>query len=284
MKRLLCGFRSTGFKVVVTLVMVSFLCIFTIAMKAGKTADDVWKQLGITLTDARLNINYSAMDGFLHYQGAKLAKNIAMGDRVAVVNQIVTYAKKYVTSQEFLTAYKKERSTRKPATSLLQPITAESIKADEKLRLEQNLKIAEEGLNSPNPKIRNGAPLRIENIKKELVALDDPNNKTVKRRLEETNRSIEAANKIENEKMQKFEEKYPEDPKLLIKKRLQEILDITENIDYKAELKDGPKGFKYFVNPDYEKRSKDWKLAFRAGKTTTDAIRAAAQQWLKELN
>ena len=253
-------------------------------MIAKKTADDVWKQLGITLTDANLNIKFSAMDGFLHYQGAKFAKNIAMGNRVAVVNQMVAYSKKYITSEAFLTAYKKERSMRKPATVLMKPVTAESIKAEEKQRLEQNLKIAEEGLNSPNPKIRNGAPLRIENIKKEIAALDDPNNKVIKRRLEETNGSIEAGMKLENEKMQKFEEKYPENPKLLIKKRLQEILDITADVDYSAELKDGPRGFKYFVNPDYEKKSKDWKLAFRAGKITTDAIRAAAQQWLKELN
>jgi len=33
----------------------------------------------------------------------------------------------------------------------------------------------------------------------------------------------------------------------------------------------------------YEKKSKEWKLAFRAGKETTDAIRTIAQKWLQEI-
>ena len=70
---------------------------------------------------------------------------------------------------------------------------------------------------------------------------------------------------------------------MLLKKRLQEILDITADVDYAAELKDGYNGKKVFVNPAYEKKAAEWKLAYRAGKTTTDAVRAAAQQWLAEL-
>jgi hypothetical protein len=61
-------------------------------------------------------------------------------------------------------------------------------------------------------------------------------------------------------------------------------LNKTADIDYAAELKDGYKGKKVFVNPTYERKPAEWKLAFRAGKAATDAIRAAAVQWLKELN
>ena len=63
---------------------------------------------------------------------------------------------------------------------------------------------------------------------------------------------------------------------------LQEILDVTADVDYNAELKQGPK-YKVFVNPVYEKKSKDWKLAYRAGKQAVDAVRAAAQKWLGEI-
>ena len=84
--------------------------------------------------------------------------------------------------------------------------------------------------------------------------------------------------------MQNFEMKYPEDPQVLLKKRLQEMIDITAAVDYTAELKEGYQGKKLFVNPDYEKKPAEWKLAFRAGKPATDAVRSAAQEWLKKLN
>jgi len=38
-----------------------------------------------------------------------------------------------------------------------------------------------------------------------------------------------------------------------------------------------------FVNPLYERKQKEWKLAFRAGKPATDAMRAFAQKWITEL-
>jgi hypothetical protein len=83
--------------------------------------------------------------------------------------------------------------------------------------------------------------------------------------------------------VEKYNDKLPEDYNVLLKRRLQEILDITADVDYEAELKDGYGAKKVFVNPVYEKKRKEWKLAYRAGKTTTDAVRAAASKWLDDL-
>jgi hypothetical protein len=83
--------------------------------------------------------------------------------------------------------------------------------------------------------------------------------------------------------MQKFEAEYPQDPQQLMKRRLQKILDITTDVDYNAELKDAGR-VKVFVNPAYESKPKEWKLAYRAGKASTDAVRKFAQDWLKQLN
>jgi hypothetical protein len=58
---------------------------------------------------------------------------------------------------------------------------------------------------------------------------------------------------------------------------------LTQGIDFNAALKESG-GNKVFVNPAYEKKSNKWKMAFRAGKEVTEAARAFAQQWLKELN
>jgi len=277
-------FRSI-LKSFLAITVISLLCFFTVAIKTKKMADDVWQQLGLKLPDAEVNIKNSILQGSLYYFGATNAKNIVADNRVAVINELVAYSKKYSSSPQFKASYKKYRDQMKPKPYEYVPVTAESIKAQEKQRLENNLKTAEEGLNSPNPKIKNGAPQRIENIKKELAALDDPENKTIKRQLDNEKRTYESITKQNEEALRKFDEKYPEDPQLLIKRRLEEILSITADVDYAAELKDAEwqgKKWKVFVNPVYEKKSKEWKLAFRVGKPVTDAVRTAAEKWLKE--
>lgn len=264
---------------------ICFFCFFIVAMKAKEMTDDVWKQLGLTAADAQLNITNSFIKGNLYYFGAKNAKNVAIGDRVAVIDKLVEYAQKYYGSPEFKTAYRNYRTKMKPTEpEALPTATVEEIKVAEKQRLEQQLKGAEANLNSPNSKIKNAAPYAIENIKKQLQALDDPNNPTIRRKIEDANRMNEAIRKQHNDKMQKFEANYPEDPQVLLKKRLQQIIEITADVDYAAELKEGFQGKKVFVNPIYEKKPADWKLAFRAGKPATDAVRTAAQEWLKKLN
>lgn len=80
-------------------------------------------------------------------------------------------------------------------------------------------------------------------------------------------------NKGDNEK------KYPAEASDLIKKRLQDFLEISSTVDFDAELEDGK-----FVNPDYEKKSPEWKMCYRAGKDVVLAAREEAQKWLDEMN
>lgn len=281
MKRL-ATFLSPVFKMLSLLFIISVISFFSMAYKAKAVADDVWAKLGIAEPEAQRRISYSFLEGRFQYSGAKLAANIAAGDRVAVVNELVAYAKKYWNNPELKGAYQNLRTRRQPPAPQKIELTAATVKADEKERLEKNLKTAEEGLNSPNPKIKNGAPGRIEHIKKQLSELDDPNNTTIKKRLDDAARTNEYALKKHSDALQKFNAMYPEDMNLMLKKRLQEILAYTEDVDYAAELKE-QYGKKVFVNPVYEKKPAEWKLAYRAGKEATDAVRAAAQQWLTEL-
>jgi hypothetical protein len=279
------SFIAARLKAILTLLAICFFFFFIVAMKTQQTADDIWKQLGLATPDAHLNINNSFLQGRLYYFGAKNAKNVATDDRAAVVNQLIAYAQKYYGSPEFKTSYKNSREKFKPAEPQELPVpTEEQVKAEERNRLEQQLKVAEGNLNSPNSKIKNSAPHAIDNIKKQIQALDEPNNPTIKRRLDNANRMNDAIRNKYKADIQKFETRYPEDPQILLKKRLQEVLDITADVDYAAELKEGYQGKKVFVNPAYEKKPAEWKLAFRAGKPVTDAVRKAAQEWLSKLN
>ena len=283
MKRLNFKIFSIGIKTFFALFLISLFSFFIVSWKTRKIADDLWQQLGLTQFEANKNINYSFLYGHFSYLGAKNAKNVAIGNRVAIINDLAAYAKKYSNSEEFKREYQNYRNNNKPAEPVAPQITPDMIRAEEKVRLEKAIKTAEAGANSPNEKIRNSVPLRLENLKKELSELEDPNNKKIKMRMDNATRSHEYATKTYNQALQKFEEKYPENPQLLIKRRLQEILNITADVDFNAELKD-QNGLKLFVNPQYESKPLEWKHAFRAGKPATDAVRAIAQQWLQQLN
>jgi hypothetical protein len=269
--------------------MICIVCFFILAMKAKQRVDDVWQQLGLPVAAAQKNINDSFFDGKLYYFGAKGAKNLALGDRIAVVQQIAAYVKKYVASPEFKKTWQDHQNKRSEVFRNSLPRkpevkTLESIKAEEKLLLEKRLTSMEANLNSPNENVKKSAAAQIVNIKKEIEALNNPDNPVIKRRLDMVNRNYTYQLKVYEDAIRNFETRFPNDPQPVLKQRLQEILAITTDVDYSAALKDGDKGKKIFVNPEYEKKPAEWKLAFRAGKAATDAVRAAAQQWLSELN
>ena len=261
-------------------IMISVGCL-CLSLLAYNTAD-LWTQLGITQSNANINIRVSVTGNTFQYAGAKNAKNVSVANRPSIVDQLVVYAKKYTASAEFKKEYATIRGYAKPKDPELSSINVDSIRDQQKQFVLQSIKQTEANANHSNPKIRNGVPAGLERLKKELIELDDPNNKKIQaevKQMEAWNKAISDAHKKE---MDKFNTNYPENPQVLIKKRLQDILDITADVDYNAELKQGPK-YKVFVNPEYEKKSKEWKLAYRAGKQAVDAVRAAAQKWLAEI-
>jgi hypothetical protein len=276
-------FLLTALKTSLTLFTSVSMCLILLALKTKERADDLWKQLGITQSVANINIQVSVTSDFLQYAGARNAKNIAVGNRAAVINDLVAYSKKFTSSAEFKKMYEFERSKHRPANPAQFKINMDSLRTVEKQRIEQEIKNTEANANSTNTKIKNAVPYRLEALRKELAEVDNPNNKKIQAIVSELQSFNSAVTNEYQIKLQKFNEDFPENPQLIIKKRLQEILDITADVDYDAEIKQAGK-FKVFVNPSYEKKSKEWKLAYRAGKSATDAVRAAAKKWLDELN
>jgi len=74
------------------------------------------------------------------------------------------------------------------------------------------------------------------------------------------------------------DKKLPADPNELIKKRLEKFMEISATVDFEATL-NGTQ----FANPDYEKKSDQWKMCYRAGKAVITAAREEVAAWLKEL-
>lgn len=73
------------------------------------------------------------------------------------------------------------------------------------------------------------------------------------------------------------------DPQAQLKKRLEAFLAATADVDFAAATQ-GSGTMKRFAKEEYEAKPAEWKMCYRAGKETTEALRAFAQGWLAELN
>jgi hypothetical protein len=75
---------------------------------------------------------------------------------------------------------------------------------------------------------------------------------------------------------------YPENPQVLVARRLRHFLDACATVDFNAQLVQRD-GSTVFANPQYEQQSGDWKMCFRAGREATTTARTAAVAWLKDV-
>ena len=73
------------------------------------------------------------------------------------------------------------------------------------------------------------------------------------------------------------------DPTVVLKNMLKQYITLTATVDFNAQLTTNQYGKKVFVSPDYQGKSSDWKMCFRAGKEVNEFAKAFAQQWLTEL-
>jgi hypothetical protein len=76
--------------------------------------------------------------------------------------------------------------------------------------------------------------------------------------------------------------KLDKNPNVQLKKALEAFLKNTENVDFTAVTKSSG-GLKVFEKSEYEAKPREWKMCYRAGKETSEAIRAFASGWLDEL-
>jgi len=70
------------------------------------------------------------------------------------------------------------------------------------------------------------------------------------------------------------------DPNVTIRRRLQQFLDDTANIDYDAKTSGSSHTF---VDASNEAKPPLWKMGYRAGRDATEAARAFAKEWMEEL-
>ena len=220
--------------------------------------------------------------GYGTYSYPSACAMIPSSKRAAVVRAAGEFARSFTKTKIFEEWYASFREQHKPSAPEMTPSMAES---RTKQIAELKKGIAEQ------EKAQANAPADQKGIYRDVLASLQQMLKEVQKTDPSQDAQMDAIVKQSNEqatqqfkdKIAAWEKEYPAgDPKSLLKLRLKEFLDATANVDFSAKLvkKDD---VMVFVNPAYENKDSRWKTAFRAGKEATDAARAFAAQWLKEL-
>jgi hypothetical protein len=252
--------------------------IICITATAFKVADDIITRLGMQQETARYyfvnnlvgrfdngpmelgseggdpNSVYNQLKSFrLPY--ARSLKTVTEGDKAAAASEMCDYVKRYVNSEEFIEKYNSQRESAMPLTD--RGSTLADLRKN-KIVFEKNIS----NYKTDTKYVAEQQKLMEENQKK-MDAL------------------LEAAKKPFPGK-EAWEKAYPLDPSVLVKKRLQEYLQLAATVDFTAKLTEPDKyKIKKFVNPAYEKKSLKWKAIYRAGKEVNDVVTTFVKEWLK---
>jgi hypothetical protein len=279
LKQCIVFIRLAALALILTIVSL-FLFSFSAATRFN---DELWRQLGIDKSEGTKSIRESFYYNYLQYYGAKNFKKIAAGNRAAVAKDLLTYTKQYVMGPEFKKAYEKDRLASKPGEPELKPVrTKEQVQKEEIAKTEKMIRDTEESIKKMTPDLQKAMQPVLEQGRKQLKEYQNPNHKMWDIMVQSDVRENEYKKNRYAQELENWNKEYPTDPRVIIKSRLQKFLDLTAGVDYSAELKDRYNK-KVFVNPEYERKSSEWKMAFRAGKDVTETARSFVQQWLSEL-
>lgn len=253
------------------------VCSFTVQ----KLGEDFLKQLGITKQSADEKITNSIIGGYIDAYGVKNAKNIALGNRKAVTLDLLNYIKKYVSSPAFVKEYNDLRDRNKPKQEVLQ--TPEEMQASQIALYKKSVTDIEANIkNTTDATVKKFFETSLEQAKRSLKDAEDPNNKYLASYRKNYPQTAKNFKDSYDRSVADWNTRYPQNQLLFVKRRLQEFLTATSNIDFSAELTDR-NGKKVFVNPDYEHKDSRWKMAFRAGNEVVEPARDFVQKWVDEI-
>ena len=264
-----------------SLALFLFVFILFCSFSAARFGDDFLKQLGLTKTEAEQKITDGILGGYVNTYGAKNAKNIAAGNRKALVLDILAYTKQQTANAAFVKKYNEMRERYRPKEYV--PETPEQMKAANIQRAQESVKQMEEAYKKADAQYKPMFQKSIDDAKKYLKDAEDPNNRQYVRYAQNYDRSVKEAKEGYAHSTAEFLRKYPDNQLLFVKMRLQEFLDATKDVDFGAETTPKPNGKKYFVNAAYEHKDSRWKMAFRAGKEVIEPAREFVQKWVEEI-
>ena len=265
----------------IILAAVLLLSIFLLnSFTVHRIGDDFMKQLGITKSAADEKISNSILGGSIDVYGLKNVKNIVTGNREKIAKDLLAYTKSHLSSPEFIKEYKTLKENNKPKKDVVK--TPAEVKAEYMASIKKMINDSENGLKTANSTMKPVYEKMLAEGKKQLKDAESPNNAYISTYEKNYPQMVKNLDDRHESMLKEWESIYPADPNQFIKRRLEEFLKVTSDIDFNAELVT-KNGQKIFVNPDYENRDSRWKMAFRAGKEVVEPARAFVQQWAQEI-
>lgn len=268
------------FRYCLTLAIVAVFSISLFSFRAKKFTNDLFGQLGISqsLTDSK--ITNSFIGGYVDGLSGRKLSSIAVADRAIVTKDLLQYTKQFVNGDTYKKAYAQLKERNKPAQNKLQtPAEMRKGLIDSYTKAVSQM---EESVKKADASMKKIFEDMLVESKKNLKDAQDPNNEMIKNYESNYDMMLKTNEATYQQQMEMWEEEYPTNHMVYIKRRLQQFLDETKAIDFNAELIER-NGKKFFVNPAYERKSNRWKMAFRAGKEVVEPARAFVQQWLTEI-
>jgi flagellar biosynthesis GTPase FlhF len=215
------------------------------------------------------------------YPSAKLYYAGSTAARVAFVKAFLNTARMYSESAAFKEEYAKRRAEARPHAPAAKG-SADRQLSDAQAAQRKQLEDLKAQVSKMSPEMQQQMQPTIKMLEEQLKQqASDPSQQALMKQM------YEAQAKGEQEDYQKSLAKwsadYPEQPGVLIAKRLKNFLALTSDMDFSAKLESAGAGRMRFANPAYEAKSAEWKLCYRAGREPVAAARAVAEDWLHQL-
>jgi hypothetical protein len=263
-------------------VVLIYLVIVGVGTLLLAATTDSLSSFGINETRLKASLAESLVNDHVPmYPSAKLYRAATPAARTAFVKSSLVWLKEYLASQAFHTDYAKRREQAKPKLPVSRGTPDEQLA---KLQAEQEKNLASLKARVEKMKLdmqKTMAPVVAEMEKTSQRTKSDPATQANLKHAFETQAKADQANY--DGQMKRYQERYPEDPNILIAERLRKFLDRTKDVDYEAKLFTGHSGLMRFSDKQYESKPDIWKLCFRAGKEQTEAARTFAHEWLRQL-
>lgn len=268
-------------KATVLMAAVVLLSLFMVSFTMHKKiADDFLKQLGISKTDANDKITNSLLGGYLDAYGVKNIRNIALGNRTALANNLLVYTKQYANSAAFIKEYNALREQKKPVMYVVE--TPEEFKQGIITNAKKSMADVEQSLKKADASMKPVFEKVLESIRKQLQDAEDPNNKSIAGYRKGYPSLVKNRDDTYAKAIAEWEVKYPAQHLQFIKYRLLRFMEETKDINFDAELYE-KKGIRYFTDKTYESKSMYWKMAFRAGKEVVEPSRTFVREWIQSI-
>jgi hypothetical protein len=255
-------------------------CVLVCALVSIGDAADILSQLGITLDAARQAIG-TVLNSGVSNPGVPAAafKLMTPSARGAAATAGMAWLKSYTASADFKQQYASLRDNRKPPAPQFTGTPEDELKKAVGQQTQQSEESKKAIASLPAEQRR-----QIEEAMKAAEALTAQANTPEMRKMRLDGIKAQRAQRTTQyeQELANWKRDFPETPGPLIARRLREFLAASAGVDYAATVT--PRGGRLvFTNPAYEQKPDQWKLCYRAGKDATEAARAAAQSWLKEL-